>query len=991
MPRRSVLTDEQRATFMALPTAEDDLVRYWTLSDEDLGVITRRRRPHNRLGFAVQLCALRYPGRLLRPGELIAGAPLAFVADQLDIEPEVLAEYAARGPTRYEQLGTLRDVFGFQQLGRPLRAELQEWLLPIALTTTSGAHLTRILLEEFRRRQVIVPGITFVERMAAQALLWAERHVADLLTCQLTEHQRAMLDLLIAPDDKPLSGLALARQPPGRAGRRGFAAILGRLETLRAIGLDVGASELVHPERLRRLHQEGGRLTAQHLRVLSKARRHAVLVATVLELQVSLTDDAVLMFERLFGQMYRRVERREEAAIKRDRSVINAKVRLFARIGSALIEARTSGADPYMAIERVVAWPLLVEEVEQAQRLVRPDPLDPVELAQTNFPILRQIGPAFVQAFAFGAVPACAGLTAAIEVMRALGLGRTRKLPPDAPTAFIRATWRRRIGRAGMDRRTYEFCVLAELRDRLRAGDIWVEGSRRYRAVEQQLIPAAVFSAMRMAGPLPIPAPGFAGEWLSAKRGELAERLSQFRFKLSTEGLRDVELRAGRLKISPLTALVPDDADSTLAPLYARLPPIRITDLLADVDRWTGFSDCFTHVSTGRQHDDARTVLTAVLADATNLGHSRMAEACSLVTQRQLSWLASWHLREDTYGAALSRLVNAQQKLPLAAYFGEGVASSSDGQHFPLDRRAQATGAINPHKGSEPSVSFYTHVSDRYAPFHSKVISATAGEAAHVLDGLLHHGAELNIERHHTDGGGVSDHVFALCHLLGFRFAPRIPNIAARRLHLFSGMAPGDDIGPLVAAPIDERLIAAHWDDILRLAASIRTGVTSGSAMLERLGSYPRANGLALALREVGRVERTLFTLDWIENPEERRRATQELNKGEAENALKRAIFFHRLGRLRDHGLQSQSHRASALNLVAGAIVLWNTTYLQAVLRQREREGHSVPAAMLRHLSPLGWQHVNLTGDYLWTDATALKDGMRPLRGTPELSDASNA
>lgn len=131
--------------------------------------------------------------------------------------------------------------------------------------------------------------------------------------------------------------------------------------------------------------------------------------------------------------------------------------------------------------------------------------------------------------------------------------------------------------------------------------------------------------------------------------------------------------------------------------------------------------------------------------------------------------------------------------MPLAAMFGSGTASSSDGQNFALDRRAQATGAINPHKGSDPAVSFYTHVSDRYAPFHSRVISAGAGDAAYVLDGLLHHGADLAIERHHTGGGGVSDHVFALCQLLGFRFAPRIPNIAARRLHLFADMRTGPD------------------------------------------------------------------------------------------------------------------------------------------------------------------------------------------------------
>lgn len=948
---------------------------------DDLRAIVSRRRPHNRLGFALQLCALRYPGRLLKPGELIPHAPLAFVADQLDVDPQVLADYAIRGPTRYEQLDTLRDVFGFTPLSRPVRADLKSWLLPVALTTTSGAELARLLLDEFRRRRVIVPGMTVAERMVAQALLGAERHVAELLTRKLTTAQHQMLDTLLElHSEAKVSTLAWVRQPPGKPGRRAFATILDRLATLRAIGLVPDITSTVHPERVRRMCQEGARLTAQHLATLNPARRRAVLVATVLETQVTLTDDAVLMFERLFGQMFRRVERREDAAFKRDQRTINSKVKLLARIGNALIAARSSGADPFAAVEQIIGWDELGHEVDEANRLVRPDPLDPVQLAQSNFPILRQIGPAFLQAFIFGAVPACSGLARAVEVVRSLYSGRLRKLPADAPVGFIRRSWRRQIGRGQIDRRTYEFCVLAELRDRLRAGDMWVEGSRRYRAVEQQLIPAPVFVAMREAGPLPVPAPATAVEWLADRRALLAHRLRVIEVKVEADALEDVRLSAGRLRISPLKPATPDEAEGALAPLYAHLPPIRVTDLLADVDRWTGLTGCFMHLTTGRSHDDPRAILLAVLADATNLGHARMAEACDLISQRQLGWLASWHLREDTYGAALARLVDAQHRMQLSAHFGGGTSSSSDGQHFPLDRRAQATGAVNPHKGAEPSVSFYTHVSDRYAPFHSKVISATAGEAAHVLDGLLHHGAELNIERHHTDGGGVSDHVFALCHLLGFQFAPRIPNIAARRLHLFGGLKPSPDLAPLVAGPIDERLITAYWDDIIRLSVSIRTGVTSASTMLERLGSYPRANGLALALREIGRVERTLFTLDWIESPEERRRATRELNKGEAENALKRAIFFHRAGRLRDHGLQAQSHRASAVSVVAGAIVLWNTTYLEAAIHHLERQGRPVPVDMLQHLSPLGWQHINLTGDYLWTVPAAEAGQLRPLR-----------
>ena len=178
---------------------------------------------------------------------------------------------------------------------------------------------------------------------------------------------------------------------------------------------------------------------------------------------------------------------------------------------------------------------------------------------------------------------------------------------------------------------------------------------------------------------------------------------------------------------------------------------------------------------------------------------------------------------------------------------------------------------------------------------------------------------------------------------------------------------------------------------MLRLAASVRTGRVSASLVLKRLGAYPRQNGLALALREIGRVERTLFTLDWLERPELRRQATAELNKGEARNALARAVCFHRLGRLRDRTAELQQHRASGLAIVTAAIALWNTVYPGRALDALRRRGEAVPDALLAHLAPIGWQHVNLTGDYLSGASAGLgSDGFRPLRGSRQnIADAA--
>lgn len=113
--------------------------------------------------------------------------------------------------------------------------------------------------------------------------------------------------------------------------------------------------------------------------------------------------------------------------------------------------------------------------------------------------------------------------------------------------------------------------------------------------------------------------------------------------------------------------------------------------------------------------------------------------------------------------------------------------------------------------------------------------------------------------------------------------------------------------------------VRAHWDEILRLATSIKQGTVTASLMLRKLGSYPCQNGLAMALRELGRIERTLF---WLQSVEPRRRVHAGLNKGEARNALARAVFFNRLGEIRDCSFEQQRYWASGLNLVTAAIVL---------------------------------------------------------------------
>ena len=453
----------------------------------------------------------------------------------------------------------------------------------------------------------------------------------------------------------------------------------------------------------------------------------------------------------------------------------------------------------------------------------------------------------------------------------------------------------------------------------------------------------------------------------------------------------------GRLKITPLDSAVPDEAQSLTRQASGLLPHLKITELLLEVDDWTGFTRHFRHLKSGEGAEDRQLLLTAILADAINLGLSKMAESCPGTTYARLTWLQAWHVRDETYAAGLAELTNAQLRQPFAGHWGDGTTSSSDGQNFRAGGRGQSAGQVNLKYGPEPGVQFYTHVSDQYSPFHTKVINATARDATHVLDGLLYHESDLRIEEHYTDTAGFTDHVFGLMHLLGFRFAPRIRDLADKRLFILGDGVKGDakiqgdarpypTLAAMIGGSVNVGHIRAHWEEILRLAASIKQGTVTASLMLRKLGSYPRQNGLAVALRELGRIERTLFTLDWMQNVELRRRVQIGLNKGEAKNALARAVFFNRLGEIRDRSYENQRYRASGLNLVVAAILLWNTVYLeravQAIREQAMRDGGmDVDGTLLAHLSPLGWEHIKLTGDYVWQQSNQVEQGQfRPLR-----------
>jgi hypothetical protein len=348
----------------------------------------------------------------------------------------------------------------------------------------SGPVLVGALVDELRERKVLAPALSTIERLAWETRRRAERLVFVRLTAALTDVQRARLDalLIVAPGAR-LTTLAALRQPPRRPTPATFVALAERLQTIRAIGLNADVARQVHQTRLVRLAREGARYSPQFLQRLGPERRYATLVAFLLETSASLTDEAIELHDRLIGQYHSQTKQTHADQFQQSGRAINDKVRLYASVGAALITAREAAADPYQAIEAILPWTAFVNSVAEAEQLARPARFDPLTLLATAYPRLRRYAPTLLDSFQFNGTSACQPLLNGLTLLKELnGSERLKRVPSDAPIEFVSPRWEPHVVSVtgAIDRPFYELCALSTLRDRLRAGDVWVAGSRQY-------------------------------------------------------------------------------------------------------------------------------------------------------------------------------------------------------------------------------------------------------------------------------------------------------------------------------------------------------------------------------------------------------------------------------------------------------------------------------------------------------------------------------
>ncbi len=652
----------------------------------------------------------------------------------------------------------------------------------MATRTDKGILLAEEMLAYLRQNKVMFPAIDVVERTCAEAMAGGDKIVFQTLNAPLTSAHREALDRLLESSDNQPSRLTWLLQPPGKINGKNVLQHIDRLNSIESRALPEGIDRAIHQNRLLKLAREGRKMNNRDLTRFSAARRHAILVCVLEDARATLTDEIIELHERILNSLFNKAKKTQAERLQQTGRLIQLKLKQYIDIGQALSEAHDSGEDPWLAIEKILPWPEFIASLEETRHLARKNNFDPLHIITEKYSTLRKYAPRMLSTLQLVATPAAQALADALLVIKDMYKKQLRKVPATVPLEFVPESWRKVvITPTGIDRQYYEFCALSELKGTLRSGDIWVKGSRRYKNFDDYLIPEKDFDKLSPALPLPVSAD--CHEYITNRMILLQSKLEEVN-KMAAHGeLPDVEISDKGVKISPLDNCVPLQVSPLSELIYSMLPCPKITEILDEVSSWTAFNRHFLHIKNDITRPDTRLLLTTILADGINLGLTKMAEACPGCTKSSLEDIQAWYIRDETYSAALAELVNAQGKRPLAAFWGDGTTSSSDGQNFRTGNSGRYAGQINPKYGQEPGCQFYTHISDQYSPFYTCIISRVR-DSTHVLDGLLYHESDLDIREHYTDTAGFTDHVFALMHLLGFAFCPRIRDLHDKKLFI---------------------------------------------------------------------------------------------------------------------------------------------------------------------------------------------------------------
>ncbi len=979
--KEQFLSPRTRTQPIPLPQefSDEEMARDWTLSEADRTELGRHRTTF-RLFLAVQLCTVRLYGRFLQPVHELSPRIVNYLGSQLGLPPSLTIETPDRKATSADQRQHLLDYLGFQRFDEQSQAQLETWLehharlgmLPEALFPQAEQYLLE--------RRILLPGPSVLERLIIHICSVVHEQLFAAMFHHLAPEIRQAIDhFLTVPEGEQRSYFYRLKEYPPAATISSLQAYLQRYFTLSATGITEVTPHGLTPAFLEYLFKLAKRYSATDLKRFTAHKRYALMCGFLLETHKVLLDHLVKMHDQYLlelcrhaknahEQQHRELRKRQKKAV----DIVLATTNVFLEWPDELPLSKTE-------FWQRVDEPTFRHSLEDLRTFKQLEERGYGDLLLTRYPSLRKYFAQFLH-LPFAAAPGNEPLLQAIALVRQLDAGEVKKLPPSTPTAFVPPELHRalRDPNGNLNRNAWETGLALAMRDALRSGDLYLPQSKHHVSFWDLTLSETRWHEVRdLSYPtLHQPPPQ---EIRARLTQQFHEAISVAQARFGRDDFATIE--EGRLKLKREDKVVLPPTVTTLQKVIdTRLPPIRIEQLLLEVDHLTQFSRHFTplHGSPARPQQFYRTLLATLISQATNLGVVSMSASIKGTTVDMLRHVLHDFIREETLTAASAEIVNHHHGLPLSAVHGRGTLSSSDAQRFGIRASSLLASYYPRYYGYyEKAIGIYTHISDQSSVFSTKVISCSPREALYVLDGLLENNTILQIREHTTDTHGYTEIVFALCYLLGYYFMPRIRDLKDQQLYRIDRRASTGVFAPLLTKTADLDIVEEQWDAMLRVALSLKQRTAPAHVIVQRLTNSFPSDRLSKAFTNLGRIIKTEYILRYLTDPELRRTVQLQLNKGEYRHKLPRRIFFADQGEFTTGDYEEIMNKASCLSLVSNAILYWNTLKIADIVDDLKQRGAEIENATLAHISLLPFKHVVPNGTYFIEDGEQSNAPMR--------------
>ncbi|MFH9677364.1 Tn3 family transposase [Streptomyces sp. NPDC017405] len=1011
------LTDVQAAAYAAFDGAPSrtELERFFFLDDADRELVEAKRRPHNRLGFAVQLTTARYLGVFLDDPTDVPQEVIDYLAEQLGIEDSsILKAYGEREKTRFEHVWELRELLEYTEFAEA-EAELRVWVDARAWTTGEGPKaLFDAAVGWLRERRVLLPGMTTLARLVASVREAANQRLWDSLYGLLSTGQRAVLDsLLTVPPGARVSELDRLRRGPVRISGPQMKWALQRAEEIADFGMGELDVSGIPPRRLAELSRYGVDGKASLLRRHGDSRRLATLLATAVYLTSRAVDDALDLLEVLIATKL--LARAERETAKQKLKTLPRVERAGMRLATAfrvVFDTTSEQVDTdtgeiaapkvetleamWAEIEQVVPREELAAAIAALFELTPPLDSDADEawraMLVTRFPTVRPFLALLVQVVDFGATPEGLPVLKALKSLPDL-MGRKKVGPDEIDTSLLAGSWRRLVLSAPhlepgtVDWKAYVFCVLESFHRMLRRREVFAKNSSKWGDPRAKLLDGEAWEQVRPTVLASLNLPGEAGEHLEARAALLDGTYREVAARVPANSQIEFD-GDGRLHFA---ALQPEPEPASLQDLRkaveAMLPRVDLPELLLEVFSWTGADQAFTSVTGGeaRLKDLHVTVAGLLVAHGCNVGYTPVIGGIDALKYGTLSHVDQTYLRLATYRAANATLIEHQAAIGLAQAWGGGLVASVDGMRFVVPVPSVYARPNPKYFGRRGGATWLNMINDQAAGLGGKVVAGTPRDSLYVLDVLYDRDGGKRPEMIVTDTASYSDIVFGLLTLAGFAYAPQLADLPDQKMWRIDRTADYGAFTDAARGRVDLARIERQWEDILRIIGSIHTGAVRAYDVIRMLSRDGRPTPLGDAIAHYGRIAKSLHILRLADEPGYRRQIKAQANLQEGRHALARKIFHGRSGQLYPRYQDGMEDQIGALGLVLNAVVLFNTRYMDAAVNQLRADGFEVRDENVARLSPFVRHHINMLGRYSF-QLPDLPGGLRPLRdpGTPD-------